>query len=145
MSTPASFQSAFSVLGLWLNDTVCLPFKSGDLVFLLPPGFPGVKPHKYSKTLEQRPTNFQSQKMWGLVLLVQVPVASSTWCMAWSPGSFKPVLSFVLVGHCTGCLVPKFISATSSLFYLGLLFMSVDVEDLLGQLSNHFQNELCYM
>lgn len=67
MYTLGAFQTAPSVLGLWLSDIACWPFKSRDSVSYGP-----------FVLLELSHTDFQSRISWELLFPLQVPRANPT-------------------------------------------------------------------
>lgn len=122
MYTLGAFQTAPSVLGLWLSDIACWPFKSRDSVSYGP-----------FVLLELSHTDFQSRISWELLFPLQVPRANPT--QAWSPCfsgcASIPVVYLLLVGcYSAGGLFP-YLASFLPVFLSGVfLFMPLAVKDL---------------
>lgn len=115
---PGTFQTLVSVLGLRVREILCGPLKNEVLVSCSPLAPP-----------ELSPDGFQSQTLWGLIFLVQIPRAGGAHCRAWtSPSSGRtstPQISLLLMVCCAGVLIPTMAQPLAPfLMWLFLLIFS---------------------
>ena len=89
-SYPVSIHTTASVLPLTEYKVLHMPYKTTFSIFHSPPALPSVNP-----------TGLQSQMLWGLIFLVQVPRGSpgGTWSPHSIEGTSTVVMSLPLVGH----------------------------------------------